>query len=164
MKTITGDLWTFEGWKIIPTNCSHNSLGQAVMGRGVAAQAAMKHRGLRNALGKKLKNTDRAPYIHVFSEWQVICLPVKRKWLDKADMGLIRAGLRRLTELADELSAPIYIPLLGCGFGELSEDQVLPFMEEYLDDRFVLVKRASFVEKKYPSSFVPSIRVDRSLL
>lgn len=163
MKIVTGDLWDFNGWRIVPTNLSYNNLGNAVTGRGVALQAAMEYPGLRRALGKKLRETNRAPYVHVFGEFGIICLPVKRRWNDGASMAMIRSGLQRLNELADELEPSIYLPLLGCGFGELTEAQVLPVLESFLDDRFVLVKRGRYVTEKYPRSFAPSIRSDRSL-
>lgn len=164
MKIISGDLWNFEGTVVIPTNCSYNRLGQATMGRGTAFQAAQKYPGLKNALGKRLKQTNRAPDVHVFAEWKIVCFPVKRFWSDKASISMIRVGLRRLVELADELDLPIYLPLVGCGFGELSEEKILPLLMEFLDDRFILVKRGDHVANKYPKSFIPSIRNDRSLV
>ena len=163
MKVIEGDLWNCSGWKIIPTNCSYNQqLMHATTGRGVALQAARKFPGLKPALGRKLRDTNRAPQIHVFSEWQLICLPTKRWWSDASSLSMIRAGLRRVAELADDLPSPIYLPLLGCGYGELNEEKVLPVLHEHLDDRFILVKRDETVKSRYPQSFTPSIRNDRS--
>lgn len=162
MKIATGDLWNFQGFRVIPTNCSYNRLIHATMGVGVSRQAADKYPGLKSALGKRLKETNRAPLVHVFPEWQLICFPTKRYWSDRSSMALIHSGLRQLAELAGEY-APIYLPLLGCGYGELSEEMVLPSLEKYLDDRFTLVKRDASVVSKYPGSFAPSIRNDRSL-
>ena len=162
MKTIIGDIWDQEGFRVIATNCSYNRLDHATVGVGTAKQAATKYPGLKSALGKRLKETNRAPLVHVFPEWQLICFPTKRYWSDRSSMALIHSGLRQLMELTDEY-APIYLPLLGCGYGELSEEMVLPSLEKYLDDRFTLVRRDASVVSKYPSSFAPSIRNDRSL-
>ena len=164
MRVIFGDLWEqLDGFRVVTTNCSYNRLGHAVCGVGIAKQAATKYPGLKSALGKRLKETNRAPLVHVFPEWQIICFPTKRYWSDKSTLSLLRVGLHHLAKLADELVGPIYLPLLCCGYGELEEGDVIPVLEEFLDDRFVLVKRDASVVGKYPGSFVPSTRSDRSL-
>ena len=163
MKIIIGDLWECKGFKVIPANLSLNRIGQAVMGRGIAQQAAVRFSGLRTLLGKHIEETNNVPRLHIFGQWEIICFPVKRKWLDKADMNLIRSGLRKLKDLADKLPTPIYLPMIGCGFGELEEGDIIPILEEYLDDRFVLVMRDFSVKEKYPKSFRASVRNDTSL-
>ena len=40
---------------------------------------------------------------------------------------------------------------------------VIPILKDYLDDRFVLVMRGKAVKDKYPASFLPAIRNDRSV-
>jgi hypothetical protein len=163
MQTVVGDLWSFSGWKVVPTNTSYDRLERAVSGRGVALQAAIKYPGFRSRLGRLLKNTDRAAIVHVFPDLSLICLPVKRKWMDKASLTLIEAGVASLVEITDVTKEQIYLPLLGCGFGELDEQPVMGILNRYLNDNFTLVLRDASVLEKYPESFVGGIRRDRSL-
>lgn len=163
MKTIVGDLWDCDGFKVIPVNLSINRMEQAIFGRGVAFQAASKFKGIRNVYGRHLKITDRSRDLYVFAEFQVICFPVKKFWNDKADLRMIRSGLTSLMGIADRIPGSIYLPTLGCGYGELQESVVIPILKDYLDDRFVLVMRGKAVKDKYPASFLPAIRNDRSV-
>ncbi len=42
MRTVDGDLWAIRIWRVVTTNLTTRADGQAVMGRGTAAQAAAK--------------------------------------------------------------------------------------------------------------------------
>lgn len=75
-------------------------------------------------------------------------------WRAKSNIVLIERSLRELAamKLPDRArlseiykGAPIdndevLVPLVGCKNGQLTEKQVLPLMQEILDDRFVLVR------------------------
>ncbi len=144
MRVITGDLWTVDAdWRVVPTNLVVRRNGHAVMGAGVALQAARRYPDLPRRLGDMLQRDDilKAARLVHFSEYRLTCLPTKRHWRDAADLGLVEHGVRQLVEDAEALpvNGPIALPLLGCGLGKLPATTVRPFLERVLDERFVLV-------------------------
>lgn len=161
MKQIYGDLWDQDGYKLIPTNLTVNKMGQAVLGRGVALQAVEKYPDLPALYGRVLKWGSGANNVMIHATRKLILAPVKRHWREKADLTLIRNSLRTILALLDDGSA-VFLPLLGCGYGELAPEDVMPILED-LDDRFTLVLRSDEVQKKYPASFKPGARKDKSL-
>jgi len=163
VKTIIGDLWDQNGWKVIPTNLSVNKDGLAVLGRGVALQAARHVRHLREEYGRFLQEHDQ-PRLYVFPPLSLILLSVKRRWSDQADLRFIARGCRALADTSPQECPRVSLPLLGCGFGELREQDVRPLLEKWLDDRFTLVLRDEATTRRYASSLTPGTRVDRSIV
>lgn len=165
MKIINGDLWEQPGWKVVPTNLSLSAAGLAIMVRGVAKQALIKYPNLRAAYGRDLfaYHNDNQPSIFLYSEpaGDLICLPIKLRWAQKADLDLIERGVRALAE-RKELSQ-VALPLLGCGFGELDPLTVLRVLARWLDDRFVLVLRDQEATQRYAETLKPGARRDRTL-
>lgn len=160
MRIITGDLWEQDGIKVIPTNLSVNGNGHVIMGRGVAKQATEKYPWVQRFYGEWIQK--HYDFIYQVPCAPLICVPVKEKWDDKAQLTIISNGLRQLSKTYSKLS-PIYLPLLGCGFGELDEQDVCPLMKTILrEDRFVLVLRDNTVKEKYPASFRRGARRDKS--
>ena len=141
MKEITGDLWDYHNqghWICITTNGDVNKQGLAVMGRGVALQAAERFRGLRAELARYLLRSGNQVYVvHPF---HVITFPVKHHWRDKADVHLIEQSAKQLMFL-HETRESIYLPRPGCGAGRLSWATVKPILTPILDDRFVVVEQ-----------------------
>lgn len=90
MRVITGDLWTVEAaWRIIPTNLNVRYDGTAVMGAGVALQAAQRYPRLSEDLGFFLRATDDShlPYgqgrpslLYHATQYRLTCLATKRNW------------------------------------------------------------------------------------
>ncbi len=146
MRIVYGDLWTVPAaWRLIPTNTCVRRSGEAVMGAGVALQAARRHPRLPAELGAFLLKhaTDAgAPAAH-FPQYRLSCLPTKTDWRRPSDLGLIERGLRQLLAdlpgLPEAAAGPIALPLLGCGLGGLPASTVRPMLERLLDNRFVLV-------------------------
>lgn len=161
MLEITGDLFEQECDAIvIPTNRQTKSNGEAVMGAGVAKEAAERWPWLPAKYGKEL---DRTEFTFGFGLGAVIgfgrdngkyiiTFVTKKHWNRSSEPELIRDGARQLADLANQLfpgrvfhfnSSPhprICLPRLGCGLGKLNwETMVKPILEEYLDDDFVVV-------------------------
>lgn len=154
MKEITGDLWHFHalGFPIcITTNGARRKDGCAVMGRGCALQAAAKYPTFPRLLGDKLK--DGGNIVHYFRAFNIFTFPVKHRWKESADLGLIAASTRALNDYIGSMNAilgllptdnerwsKIYLPRPGCGNGHQQWDTVRPILARVLDDRFHVVE------------------------
>jgi hypothetical protein len=144
-----GNIWGFSGDAyVITTNGFVKKDGKAVMGRGIAKQAAERHTWLPKLLGESLKA--RGNHVDVFqsivgsnemSPMVLITFPVKTVWWEKADPALIE---RSAHELVDAVAATrwkrIIMPRPGCGNGQLDWNHVKPIIEPILDDRFLVVE------------------------
>lgn len=165
MEVAEGDLWDFydQGYHVvIPTNLMTRRDGTAVMGRGVAEQAVRRFPKLPSWYGAKLKE---GVGFALFHQERLVMFPVKEDWRSPADLELIRGSCIALRVAArlDRWEAAYALPLVGCGFGELSEAQVLPVLKEHLiQPCFWLVRRGPDVKERYPHSFAPGARRDAS--
>lgn len=145
MIEVYGNLWDQEGPKCITTNGFIKNNGEAVMGRGVAAEAARFYPLFPEALGALLKEHGN----HVFYvqarkvnvEQMFFTFPVKHNWFEKADLELIRQSCIELEEkLAQhKLFVPVYLPRPGCGNGGLDWQDVKPICEEELSDQIHVI-------------------------
>jgi hypothetical protein len=140
MRTLHGDLWSADAtWRIIPTNLCVRCDGTAVMGAGVALQAARRSPNLSAALGKTIRNTHIWTHALVFHfpAYALTWLPTKTDWRLPSDLGLIDRGLRQfvadLPSLPEAAPSPIALPLLGCGLGQLRSSDVLPLPDRLLE-------------------------------
>jgi len=144
MKEIQGNLWDYAGenWVVITTNGSIKKNGHAVMGRGVALEAAVLYPTLPDELGTFLRNYGN--HIFMFGDYKLLTLPVKHRWFEKADPDLIEQGLIELATMKQEndgwLSDNIYMTRPGCGNGGLDWVYVRPLLQYYLDDSFIVVQ------------------------
>jgi len=147
MKEVSGDLWdtsvTLGADAVaITTNGYVKKNGEAVMGRGVAREAARRWPVLPRLLGDVLRFIDNC----VFKLYQppdfpiLVSYPVKHNWWEPADMRLIRSSAKDLRDMADEMKwTVVVLPRPGCGNGRLDWKDVRPVLAPYLDDRFVVV-------------------------
>lgn len=145
MKETVGNIWDYHDkgeWIVITTNGSIRKDGACVMGRGIALQAKQRYPKLPFGLGKLLADEDYGNYNYAFSQYRIITFPVKLKWYQKASLPLIHNStvglLRKIMELRLE---NVYMVRPGCGNGGLDWTDVKPILEEYLDDRFIIVNR-----------------------
>jgi len=146
----------------IPSNGYIRQDGRAVMGIGYAAQAKRRFKGIDLRLGSALENQGRmrGNFGHIKTEavgnlptiiWEnptCVSFPVqwhfahkyKKKTPAPCDPGLIDRSLINLVEMATYHKWPaIYIPKLGWEEGVTDwEHEVLPYIRDYLDDRFIL--------------------------
>jgi hypothetical protein len=139
MKQVTGDIWNFwesGEWVAITTNGqTRDSDGTAVMGRGVAKQAADRFPGLPKQLAYKLNNFGN--HVFIFLKYRIVTFPTKNDWRNPSDIGLIRQSCQELKKVT---AGRIYLPRPGCSNGQLSWEQVRPVLEDELkDDWFIVV-------------------------
>ncbi len=146
MKYMSGDIWELtdqlRGWAVIPTNTTIRSDGKAVMGAGLAKEAAERFPGLPERLAEHIKIFGEG----IYTEMPIVCLPTKHNWRQPSRIEWIEQGCRDLYRFGQLLSSvgheqPIFLPKLGCGLGGLNwERQVRPLVDTILEgDRFVLV-------------------------
>lgn len=152
MRYAKGDIWQVaelhNGFVVVTTNLVLKHNGDAVMGAGIAKEAATRYPALPIALGGHIKRWGEKPLL--FPEGNVICLPTKTDWKQKSDIDLIERGCKELLWIAYLLERSglgkrsIYLPRLGCGLGGLNwERQVRPVVDAHLvGDQFVLVDKS----------------------
>lgn len=118
---------------IVTTNGIVKKDGCAVMGGGIALEAAQKFPKLPSKLGHMLDEFGNQVFI--FPEYRLVTLPTKNHFKYPSDIRLIRMGLKQLYSFInhhDECKIDtIYSPLLGCGLGGLNWEDVSN--EIYLD-------------------------------
>lgn len=154
MKEMTGDLFAQRGPKsvlVIPTNGQVKYGTQtAVMGAGVAKQAAQVWPELPKLLGQKLIALGNQVFVfRVNGNERVITFPTKEHWSRPSRLDLIEKSAQELANLATVLprEVAISLPRVGCGLGTLDWKDVKPILEKYLDDRFVVVHQKE-IEKE----------------
>lgn len=150
MKELTGDLWDYvnDGYIVITTNGALNSRGECVMGRGTAAQAKNRYRGIAKQLGTLIKvYGNHVTALTTVEGAKLIAFPVKHHWAERADPKLIVQSVRELKSLIDSESrergagTAVFMPRPGCGNGGLTWDVVSPMLRDILDNRFTIVER-----------------------
>ena len=141
MKEIKGNIWTHHSAEIpivIPTNGYVKDNGENVMGRGLAKQAKARFPKLPKELGRRIRLHGNEVYY--FEEFNLLSFPVKSAWWLNADIELIKISAKNLRHYPDLWRWPeVVLPRVGCGAGKLEWAEVKPVLEEYLDDRFVVV-------------------------
>lgn len=158
MKYAIGDIWEYydKGYYIVvPTNIGWNRLGENIMGRGVAHQAAQKFPELPQRYGKICKEWEENTTVVLFQDMRLILFPVKRlnskfpylSWKNSASITLVEKSLIELLKVVHseilETNNPlikIALPLVGCGNGKLDKAPVIAVLETYLPDLFTLVE------------------------
>lgn len=143
MKEVTGDLWTYPAdVRVITTNGTVKRNGEAVMGRGCAAEAKQRWPKLPRELGRLIRSDGNHVHVLVTPEslpFRLASFPVKHSWYEKADLDLIERSAEELLDIASNLGNVFVLPRPGCGNGKLSWGDVRPVLEEMLDDRFHII-------------------------
>ena len=145
MRELTGNLWEVEtDAVVITTNGVVRKDGCAVMGRGVAKQAAERMPRIAGIFGKALQVIGNHVINLGYSQtwgW-IFSFPVKEHWRDTASLELIERSARELVDAVDRYEfGTVALPRPGCGNGGLRWKDVRPVIEPLLDDRFVVVER-----------------------
>lgn len=140
LTRITGNLWDYhpDNWVVIPTNAGWRKNGDAVMGRGVAKQAAERVPQLPSLYGKTCREFKGYPFVASYPLYKMIMFPTKPllslipelSWQQPASLELIEHLLPSLLFLQTK---DTYLPALGCGAGELTIAEVYPLLEKYLE-------------------------------
>lgn len=163
MKEIKGDI--FELMKndgvdsiCITTNGIIKSDGSAVMGAGIALEAAKRWPSVAANLGRALGAMGNHPFVmgiigadgyFVNPTRKLInakayktliwSLPTKNEWKDEADMELIKNSCTMLYSRTLELGLKnILMPKIGSGLGKLNWEDVKTVITPILDDRFTV--------------------------
>lgn len=130
-----GNLWTFQGnsdWVCVTTNHNVSALGYAIMGRGIAQEAAQRCPGLPAALGERI--TREGSQVFMFCTWGIITFPTKEDWWKPSPIKLIENSCKALHNMVDDrkLKGAILMPRPGCGNGKLHWREVKPIVQRYL--------------------------------
>src|SRR3989304_561736 len=142
MLEIEGNLWDLPADAyVITTNGTVKKNGEAVMGRGVALQAAQRWKSLPRRLGALIKDQgNRVSEIHMHREdespYYIVFFPVKHNWWEKADKKLIEKSTEQLVKLAAQKGWEVVALVRpGCGNGQLKWEDIRPLLADRLDDR-----------------------------
>lgn len=155
MRHKYGDLWTFhkEGrWVVVTTNIGWKKDGTNPMGAGVAKKAADLYEDLPAWYGAKCRKYGADTAVQVYKPGKLFLFPTKpldesqpwMSWSRDSSIALIRRSAKQLAAvvevLGDKIFGDIGIPLVGCQNGNLNRKDVIPILDQYLDDRFVLIE------------------------
>lgn len=139
MTEVVGDIWSFasQGWIVVTTNSVIKSDGTAVMGAGIALEAARRFPNLPLELANHLRTIGN--HVHYFMDYKIITFPTKRHWKDKSDLDLIVQGATRLksdllTFRYQQRPIKFFLPRLGCGNGGLAWEDVKKAIKPFLDE------------------------------
>ncbi len=145
MRERKGNIWTFQtgdNWIVVATNGQVKSDGQAIMGKGIALEAAERYPELPAALGKRL--TVEGNHVFLFCTFGLITFPTKEEYYRPSSIKLIEIGLKSLVNIVNDsqLQGEILLPRLGCGNGRLQWGTVRPLVANYLkSDQFIIFSR-----------------------
>ena len=151
MKEVKGDIWKlahfFRDAIVIPTNVGYTKAGKNVMGRGLAAQAARRFPRLPEEYGDTcMRFGAQTPvvmerYTGIGGARWLVLFPTKplresapqMSWQGKASLERIEISLRQLATLhAPVKGGTIWVPLVGCGNGNLHREPVRQLMDTHL--------------------------------
>lgn len=161
MRCVTGDIWKVRAhWRVVPTNGDVNRRGRAVMGRGIARQAALFYPGVDATFGNLLRHNGN--HVYVLGVGSLVTFPVKTHWHEKADLALIERSLAELRAVAlgrRDLGFPLAgpggyetfaVPRVGCGNGGLRWRDVRLVVERYLTEYWWLLVSTPFESEHEP--------------
>jgi hypothetical protein len=160
---ISADIWALfkkDTNIVIPTNISVKANGDAVMGRGLAYQAAKNIPELPRLYGKAIKAGKTIDGFYVFPKLGIVTLAVKRHWKEDADIKLIESQLELLQRSAEKLDyGTLLMPVIGTGFGRLYYEQVLPLILKYSFKEMLIVipHNKVYAVEEYRESFLPGV-------
>ena len=129
----------------ITTNGIVKQNGCAVMGKGIALQADNLFH-VSGKLGQYLQTYGNRPFnLGVATlngiPFYLFSFPTKHHWKEDSDITLICDSAQKIVEMCDKFNVQkCYLPLVGCGCGNLNWDNtVKPWLSQILDNRFIVV-------------------------
>lgn len=129
------------GYICIPVNGQVNSGGLAVMGAGLAKDAATRFPRLQMLLGLLLQNFENQVFI--FKKEKLFTFPTKDDWRNPSTIDRIVKSCKQLKTLTIfyNIHRPVYLPKVGCGLGGLDWNKVKGFLNKELNsDQFIVVE------------------------
>lgn len=147
MREARGQLWTYTPSDAIciTTNGWLRKDGQAVMGRGCAAEAKQRYPHLPGVLGNMIREFgNHVNYLDFTDDHKpIFAFPVKHRWWEKADLELIRQSAHELVKITDAMNLMhVLLPRPGCGNGQLNWPDVREVIAPILDDRIIVITYA----------------------
>lgn len=140
MIEVRGNLWTFPAdIRVITTNGTIKKNGECVMGRGCAREAAKKYPVLPYMLGQAISSEGNVAMFFPMGDDNLVTLPVKHNWFERADIDLIERGARKIAGMNGLQNKVIVVPRPGCGNGSLRWEDVRPVIAPIFDDRFHVI-------------------------
>jgi hypothetical protein len=133
LQVEAGDLWTGpeDAWRVVPTNLVTRRDGTAVMGAGVALQAAGRFPELPARYGRFLEA--RTPGLFRDDEFRIVCLPTKMHWREGANPAIVSKGLLALRTFAlVRRGQEVRLPMIGAGLGRLPAKDVRDLIQRAL--------------------------------
>lgn len=121
----------------VTTNCITTYDGKAVMGAGMALQAAYLYPELPEILGNHIKrqNSDILVYLPADKDQLIICFPTKYHWRDSSDIDLILKSCEQLVEVTQRMKFKrVALVRPGCGYGQLKWPYVKSKIEPILKE------------------------------
>lgn len=111
----------------------------AIMGAGIAKQAATKYPILPFKLAQRLEEFGN--HVFLFPEVGIFTFPTKENWFNDSPLSLIRQSAIELSDLLryDQLfqapygNKPVFLPPPGCGHGGLTRARVEPVLNEIFE-------------------------------
>lgn len=138
------DIWdpVFNGpgvWRVIPTNIELDYRERAVMGAGLALEAARRRPDLPERYGQHLRIGKSILFLE---DEGLILLPTKVSWRRPSEIEFLLLMAESMKRTADREypNDLIVLPRLGCGHGRLNWGTVAPRLEQvFSSDRYVIV-------------------------
>ena len=149
MRVRYGDIWDDfpNDLIVIPVNIGFKTGGNAVMGAGIAKQAADRYPDLPAWWGFQCQRFREDTPVMMHAHYRMLFFPTKPlnedqpwlSWQGDADSKLLWRSAAQLAAFAFD-DQTISIPLVGCGLGKLTAETVLPILRMFLNHhRFQLV-------------------------
>jgi hypothetical protein len=149
MLEIVGDIWDFynngtnmfnNNYIAITTNGDIKRNGEAVMGAGIALEAAKRFPELPKMLGKALYDYGNIPFD--FKDLKIFTFPTKNHWNENSNLEIIRHSANIIRSIWLDIHEypgdyKLYIPRPGCGCGNLPWGVVRDILEKiFIKDEF----------------------------
>jgi hypothetical protein len=119
------DAWALHDlgcWLVVPTNTCRRRNGQAVMGAGLAGDAARRYPDLPGRYGNALRNGNTRIIVH---DHRLLLAPTKNDWRHPARMPLVHELLTAAAAwCAVNPYETLVVPAPGCGLGGLAWEPV----------------------------------------
>lgn len=125
-----GDMWAHHKdgrYAVIPTNLAVKANGEAIMGAGVALQAARRWPHLPVRYGASINAGHTRLACH---DERLLLAPTKHHWKQDANLELVIETINAIATWAADSGAPLVTPALGCGLGGLAWDDIRSHMQE----------------------------------
>lgn len=141
VQEMHGDIFDSDAPVLV---CPVNTEG--AMGAGLALAFRERHPDVyyhykRACRSKSLKRTSMQLITAAGASYKVLMIPTKDHWKDGSDPQLVRNNIRRLRRfLEDRQYVKLATPMLGCGLGGLSQDDVLKWFHTELDELGAVVE------------------------